>query len=543
MSGTAGYPVAAGLDPGLAVAPRALRSAVPLWAYGLEGPWLGERLAAALAACPEWGAVARALAVWRFERQPLSVSAVRALLAAAGGASPAQRRLARRLVPRLGPPPEARLWPALRDGRDRAAVAAALRRGMAAAGCDLYWRGKAFEYALGAGLPDLADEAIRPLAADPVAAPLFPRLAAERAAAFAGPSRLLSALAAVDAALFPRFSALARSFAWLAAGQRQRGGRELQRLWRREPWHPGLTLRLHEVLFPTPPLPLRDWPGRVFVWLYTWNRADRLAQTLARLAASRLGPARVTVLDNGATDDTRAVCRNLGARFAPGRFETVSLPVNIGAPAARNWLVAGAGLGPDDLGVFLDDDALVSADWLEVLAGALVADPGADVAGARLLAGDTAVPVGADVRLLPPEGGHTVRPLVNCPSGPDFGLLAATRPCASVSGCCHAFRGRALAGSAPFDIRFSPSQFDDLARDVTAFLAGRRCVLAGEAAVAHHQPAGTGGLVPARTLGARVKLDGLFAAEAMARAAARDLELAWTELAAKWDRLVEASRA
>jgi GT2 family glycosyltransferase len=409
---------------------------------------------------------------------------------------------------------------------------------MAAPGCDLYWRGKALEYALAGGLPDLAAEAAAPLAADPAAGPLFPRLAAEIAATFAGPEAVLKHLDQVDTALFPRFAALARGHGLLETGADRQGAAELRRLWRQEPWHPGLTLRLHEVCFPTPPLAVADWPGRVFVWLYTWNRAAKLERTLDRLAASRLGPAKVVVLDNGATDDTRAVCRTMEARFAPGRFETVSLPVNIGAPAARNWLAATAGLGPDDLGAYLDDDALVPPGWLEALAGALMADAGADVAGPRILARDTAVPLSADVRLLPPERGHTVRPLVNCPLGPDYGLLAATRPCASVSGCCHAFRGRALAHPAPFDIRFSPSQFDDLARDLAAFLAGRRCVLAGAAAVAHHQPDTAGQMTP-RTLGARVKLDGLFAAEAMARAAARDLDLAWEELDTKWKRLAQ----
>ena len=83
---------------------------------------------------------------------------------------------------------------------------------------------------------------------------------------------------------------------------------ELSRLWRRESWHPGLTLRLHELRFPLPAMPVDRLPGRVHVWLYTWNRADALRQTLTHLAASRLGAARVTVLDNGAIDDTRAVC-------------------------------------------------------------------------------------------------------------------------------------------------------------------------------------------------------------------------------------------
>ncbi|MFP5258027.1 MAG: glycosyltransferase family 2 protein, partial [Acidobacteriota bacterium] len=110
--------------------------------------------------------------------------------------------------------------------------------------------------------------------------------------------------------------------------------------------------------------------------------------------------------------------------------------------------------------------------------------------------------------------------------------------CASVSGCCHLFRGRALAGPAPFDLRFSPSQFDDLARDLTGFLAGRRAVYAGTLGVAHHQHAGPGQArsqaAVGQLLGARTKLDGLFSRNDMAVAAERDLDTAWQTLESAW---------
>ena len=41
-----------------------------------------------------------------------------------------------------------------------------------------------------------------------------------------------------------------------------------------------------------------------------------------------------------------------------------------------------------------------------------------------------------------------------------------------MSGCCHLLRGEALCGGAPFDVRFSPSQFDDLARDLGILVQG-----------------------------------------------------------------------
>ena len=536
--------------------PSSLRRTLPLWAFGLEGRWLARHLSAGLARVagrePRLAGLADALAAWNFERAPLDGAFAASALAASrrAGDTPRRRALCAAVAKGLRPPPPAPDWPGLRDGPDTATGAAFLRRAMADAAHGLSWRGKAFEFALTRGLPGLAQEATDGLAADPALAPVAARLAAEAAFAWDGPEAGLAALAACDRELFPRFHALALAHGLAETGRTGDALTVLTDLWRAENWHPGLTMRLHALLFPLPGADLGRLPGRLFVFLYTWNRAGLLAETLASLAGSRLGPARVVVLDNGGTDDTDAVCRSGAAKFAPGHFTAIRLPVNVGAPAARNWLAAACGLGADDLAAYLDDDVSVPAGWLEILAAALFADPAADVAGARIVAaapGAAAVVQSADVRLLPPDTANTVRPLVNHGPGPDFGLLAATRPCPSVSGCCHLFRGEALGGKAPFDIRFSPSQFDDLARDLAGYLAGRRAVCAGTLAVAHHQHAGPGqARTPAavgQLLGARAKLDGLFAASDMDVAAARDADTAWEELDAKWREVRAAVKA
>ncbi len=531
--------------------PRLLRQVLPLWAFGLEGAWLARHLALGLDQAasqnPRLAGLAASLAAWRFERQPLNPACLAPARAGArqAGASPCCRAWLHALVDRLRLPEAARDWPGLRDGPDQDAALARLSQGMADPAFGLFWRGKAFEYALARGLPELAEAAAAPLAGDPALAPLAARLAAEAAVAFAGPRDGLRAVKAVDADCFPRFAALAKAHCLLAAGEADQGLAELWALWRRENWHPGLTLRLHALVFPPPLADLDAWPGRIFVFLYSWNRSKLLARTLDSLAQSRLGPARVLVLDNGSSDDTARVCQAMAHRFAPGRFETVSLPVNIGAPAARNWLAAVSGLGPNDMAAYVDDDVTLPRNWLAALAGALAADPGAEAAGACIRDARGRLAQTADVRLLPPDDQSSVRPLVNCGPGPDFGLLGTHRPCPSVSGCCHLLRGSALAGPAPFDIRFSPSQFDDLARDLTAYLAGRRCVYVGTLDIAHHQHAGPGQARSAKAvgqlLGGRAKLDGLFAASDMAVAARRDADTAWDELEAKWVALTRLS--
>jgi len=528
---------------------RALRKIAPLWAFGLEGAWLarhlGGQLSAAAETTPKLSGVAAALALWLFERAPLDPAiAARARAACRDGRdgrdAPRCRALLGHLAKHLQPPAREGSWPALRDAPDPKPAADLLRRSMEDPVHGLFWHGRAFAFALGRGLADLARETADRLTAETALAPLGARLAAEAAFAWDGPAAGLAALAAVDADIFPRFRALATAHALAETGQAAEAREALTRLWLAENWHPGLTLALHTLVRPPAPVDLDALPGRLFVFLYTWNRAGLLADTLESLGQSRLGPARIVALDNGSTDDTAAVCRAAADRFGRDRFTTIRLAVNVGAPAARNWLAATAGLGPDDLAAYVDDDVTLPPHWLESLASALLADPRADVAGARIVAagpGAARVAQAADVRLLPPDDRHAVRPLVNYGPGPDFGLLAANRPCPSVSGCCHLLRGHALAGPAPFDIRFSPSQFDDLARDLKSFQAGRRAVYAGALAVAHHQHAGP---AQAKThaaigqlLGARTKLDGLFTTPDMAVAAARDLDTAWDELEGK----------
>ncbi len=240
-------------------------------------------------------------------------------------------------------------------------------------------------------------------------------------------------------------------------------------------------------------------PGRVAVLVYSWNSATLLARTLQALAATdwtlAAGGVRLFVLDNGSTDDTAAVCAWARERMA-GRMEAVRLPVNIGAPAARNWLAALPGVREADFAAYLDDDALVAPDWLGRFGAAVAAAPGAGVWGALVRGMDAPRFVqSADTHLLPtPRGegsqGRSFAMLRPWLATADWGQYAVCRPCASVTGCCHLFRTETLAGLGGFDIRFSPTQYDDLDLDIRQLLAGRAPVCQGHLAVRHAKATG-----------------------------------------------------
>jgi hypothetical protein len=233
--------------------------------------------------------------------------------------------------------------------------------------------------------------------------------------------------------------------------------------------------------------------GGCAVSIYSYNKADELRRTLDSVLASDLGPevgeVAVRVLVNGSTDGSPAVAEAARDRFA-GRLEVISLPVNVGAPAARNWLMDAAVRAGDRWIDYLDDDVLVPGDWLSGLAAGVRDFPGAGVWGCRV----------ADVRspgltqhgdgfLLPPEEAvrrgerlTLAEPCVEVMAEP---LLRYRRYAASVTGCCHLFDTASLAGSGGFDLLFSPSQCDDLDQDLRRLGQGLPAAYLGDVRITH----------------------------------------------------------
>lgn len=295
----------------------------------------------------------------------------------------------------------------------------------------------------------------------------------------------------------------------------------LHSVWRSMPWHPNLTLALYELAFPLPPAPSDTQAPAIL--LYSWNKAAVLADTLRSLWATDTGDAPVFVLNNGSTDDTATMLAAQEPMWG-GKLHVVTLPVNVGAPAARNWLLSLPEVRARDSLVFLDDDLLLTPGWLRELQGAAAAFPRAGVVGCRILEYLPPWAVqSADFFLLPTEDGDRSfadfqeRIFVHGGSmgSPDRLLTRHTRPCLSVSGCCHLLRRETVERCGGFDIRFSPSQFDDLERDLRLTLAGYEVFCAGTAAVRHVQHSSLRQAVTrsrtAHVFGNKIKLEYMYA--------------------------------
>lgn len=234
-------------------------------------------------------------------------------------------------------------------------------------------------------------------------------------------------------------------------------------------------------------------PGKCVVSIYSYNKSDELEQTLESLLASDIGPETgdilVRVLINGSRDDSLAVAEAARERF-DGTMDVVSLPVNVGAPAARNWLLEAAQRDGAEWIAFLDDDVLVPHDWLRGLAAGTMDFPDAGVWGCRVAdAMSPSLTQHADGFLLSPEEARQQgQALVLQEPGTECLVpdrLKYRRYCASVTGCCHLFRVDTLVGSSGFDLQFSPSQFDDLDSDLRLLSNGQPAAYLGDVQITH----------------------------------------------------------
>ena len=350
-----------------------------------------------------------------------------------------------------------------------------------------------------------------------------------------------------------------------------------QRIWAeilaRRPWHTNLALRLHDSTLPAPASTstptstqasiMSRLAANTALLLYSFNKEADLAATLQAVAPSAALFRKVLVLDNGSSDQTAALLRAWQEKLGPAVFEPIFLPVNVGAPAARNWLAARPEALACEHVLYLDDDALVHMDaapdpqaWLNHLAAAVERYPAAAAWGLKIR--DHTLPWQAqsvDLHLEPnladPAASFDLTRAGNYPfavSGlhaqvPDFGQFTYTRPCLSVTGCCHLLRTRDFKEHGGFNLVFSPSQYDDLERDLRLAAAGHHVCYHGHFSVRHLKRTGKGTQMSRAQYGNGLansyKLAGRFTPEDLARLFAAQDTLLHDDLQRKLTRLSE----
>ena len=355
-----------------------------------------------------------------------------------------------------------------------------------------------------------------------------------------------------------------------------------RRILKCRPWHASLALSLADQLerraFAAPP------PGKITLLLYSFNKAGDLNAAISALSPDACKLFKIVALDNGSSDNTLPMLKSWREKLGRELFDIISLPVNLGAPAARNWLITHEAVAASDFTIYLDDDALVNTktgpgnqNWLEALGDSFSSYPDAAAHGLKIL--DYNAPYltqSADLHVLPPEEftqnaerlealatalaandfqacppfssyslnrahsqGFTIRNPAQAAS--NFGHFDYTRPCASVTGCCHMFKSKDLITGGGFNLSFSPSQYDDLERDLRHAAEGGFAAYSGESGVWHMQRTGRGRKMSPAAFGTglanRYKLSAHFNEERVFRIMASQLRILEKDLLMKFARL------
>ncbi|MDD3311021.1 glycosyltransferase family A protein [Pseudodesulfovibrio sp.] len=259
-----------------------------------------------------------------------------------------------------------------------------------------------------------------------------------------------------------------------------------------DPVQTPVRLRRRELASPFPVTPSLVAERKVAILLYSWNKAEVLGRTLVSLSESDIGPADIHVLLNGCTDGSREVVESLRPRFPHNALTVHALHVNIGAPAARNWLMNLPEVRATDYIAFLDDDVLVQKDWLARFLTVAESDPKVAVVGAKIITPGAPPRLQYLYRHVAIADHELLKMSLHAPLDTyDTGIYDVVRETRNVMGCQHLLRTSALdAAPAGFDIRFSPSQVDDIEHDLALCLAGHKVMYCGTVTCEHLQQSG-----------------------------------------------------
>ncbi|WP_051434333.1 glycosyltransferase family 2 protein [Desulfonatronum lacustre] len=229
----------------------------------------------------------------------------------------------------------------------------------------------------------------------------------------------------------------------------------------------------------------------IIIGVYTHNKADLLQQTLQSLRQSCLGKARCFLLLNGCSDESFSVARAAKEDFPDGQLSVFQMPINIGAPAARNFLVHEALKTECDYMAFLDDDVVIPENWLQSLATAIQEEPGIGAVGCKIMnpqPASTMQYLFRDVSIV--KKGIFRLSLATPFWTIDPGFYGIRRDVDSVMGCCHLIKRECLEQVPEFDIQFSPSQLDDVAFHLDLRLKGYRVRYLGQLECTHYRSTG-----------------------------------------------------
>ncbi|NDV20410.1 glycosyltransferase [Pseudodesulfovibrio sp. JC047] len=305
------------------------------------------------------------------------------------------------------------------------------------------------------------------------------------------------------------------------------------------PWNTNRLLRTYDALTGVAD-EKKPVPGSVAILIHSSNNADGLDATLTSLIESDISEASLFIMDHGSTDRTPAILKTWAGRFAtrfgPNHCSIITLPIPIGNPAAKNWLLHLDAVRDHDFICLLDDAVTVAPDWLSRLGTAVLQYPDAGVWGGKLVnhANHNHI-ISTDHHLLvEPDAVMNLSRLA--PNPFSFSALHSQtrnsttfefmRPCAAFSGGCHLFRTPTLLETGDFAIQLSPADYDTTEYAIRLCSRGLFPVCHGHLPFhtlpSTHIPAMTGIPHSSNALGNRYKMQTMYDVEEIQAIAAAE---------------------
>jgi GT2 family glycosyltransferase/glycosyltransferase involved in cell wall biosynthesis/tetratricopeptide (TPR) repeat protein len=220
----------------------------------------------------------------------------------------------------------------------------------------------------------------------------------------------------------------------------------------------------------------RQWPPTVDAAIVTWNNLPVLRRCLESLARTDYPRDRfeVFVVDNASKDGTAECLRQLATSF-PFRLHVIASPVNTGCPIGLNW---GVIQGQGEIVARLDDDIVVPPNWLRDLVENFRRRPYAGCVGPKFINDNARAAIQCtEFRHFPNVHGHE--------DEADAGQADYVARTGHIRGCCNLYRRDVFQRCDLFDLRYTPSQFDDPDHQLAVTGAGYEIIYDGRVSVVH----------------------------------------------------------
>ncbi len=215
--------------------------------------------------------------------------------------------------------------------------------------------------------------------------------------------------------------------------------------------------------------------------IVTWNNLPLLKRMMDSLSKTEypIDKINVYITDNGSNDGTVNYLKFLSTKFI-FKVHTEFLSVNSGVAYGLNIAVI---KGKGELVARIDDDVILTPGWLVNLVKVLLKRPYCGMTGPKVLNDNSIKSIQcADFVIFPSYSTHE--------NEEDQGQADYISKASHLRGCCNLYRRDVFNNCGLFDIRFSPSQFEDPDHQVAIQAKGYEIIYNGHVSIIHKLTSG-----------------------------------------------------